>query len=177
MTSIIDYYKKNNINYTASSLSLNLGKSPYNVFDSSKTFFVSQLNPAGQWWQVTFEFPVSISSYTIGEHIDEIDRLKRWKISYSINNGDLVDIREESHDDIRGNVNFVLNPAINCTTFRITHIENTEGTNQLYFSYFNCYETINKIKKMKVITCDFVGYKYRLISKELTMILVSTIWH
>ena len=166
MTSIINYCKNNKINFTASALSVYGSYSPYNVFDSSKTFFISQQSSAGQWWQVTFAIPFLISSYTIGDYPGEDDWLLKWKISYSYNGKDFIHIRDDSHPDIRGNVNFKLNPAINCKTFRITHIENTYGSNGLYFSYFNCF---GSIKKMKRNTCNFIAYKYKLISKELTM--------
>ena len=177
MISIIDYFKLNRINFTVSSLSANdPSTGPYNVLDTTANYFISKTTPTGQWWQLTFPTPVYLSSYTIGDNNEAPNWITKWKISYSNNEEDFIHIRDESHPDIRGNdASFRLNPNIALKTFRITYLENTAKNNHLHFSYFNCFGTVNSNKKRKRNTCNFIVYKYKLISKLLTMIYISTI--
>ena len=177
MASIIDYFKNNKINFTASSSSCKGNNySPYNVFDKSDSYFQSSGSSSGQYWETTFAVPVSISSYTISDSPGN-NWLKKWSLSYSIDGKEFTHIRDDSHNDLRNAyANFSFDSLINCKVFRITHVENTASSNVLYFSYFNCYGPANPIaRKRNRNSCNFIGYKYKLISNALMAILPSTI--
>ena len=106
MASIIDYFKNNKINFTASSSSCtnDVKYGPYNVFEKSDSFFQSLGSSPNQYWQITFAAPVSISSYTISDvsvDVSEDIWLKKWSLSYSNDGNEFIYIRNDSYDDLR----------------------------------------------------------------------------
>ena len=99
MTSIIEYYEINGLNYTATASSVysnNSDCSPYNVFINDERAFNSGGGSPGQWWQVSFEIPVAITSYIITTPTGYVYYPKRWNVSYSSNGYYFTHLQEDS---------------------------------------------------------------------------------
>ena len=63
MSSIIDYFKANKLNYTVTSTTQESGSGLYNPFEKSDNCFASLVTPC--YWQVTFNQLVTIDTYII----------------------------------------------------------------------------------------------------------------
>ena len=117
MTSLIQYFKNKGLAFNAYSSSIYVG-APSNVFDNK--YFSSNYNAPGQWWQVSFSQPVTITSYTFKCDPSYVDRPYSWKITSSMDNETWKDI-ETRTKDVGGNEEiFSLNKFASCKQFRIT---------------------------------------------------------
>ena len=119
MSSIIDYFKTNNLKYTLTSSTPVSGYPPEHAFDKNNNRFDS-LVPS-PFWQINFEKIVTIESYIIGALTNWNWWVSEWKISYSLDGNSLIDLQTDSLDDLRGNTKkFPLKKLISCKSFRIS---------------------------------------------------------
>ena len=86
MSSIIEYFNENNLEYHASSLSSLDGWGPDRGFAKSGNCFNSKKDVSGQWWQASFSQPVVISKYIITFDADWSESALGWNVSISNDN-------------------------------------------------------------------------------------------
>ena len=185
MTSIIEYFQTNGLNYTAvgSSYLRNSYSSynPYNVFVNNSNMFHSSRDSPCQWWQISFEIPVAITSYTIFRSKSNNCYPNRWGISYSMDGESFTHLQEDSGNTHGNVILFSITKQFNCKHFRITAISNFACSKALFFDYFNCYGTAGtpitktNTKTNRYMTCNFVLYRQHLISNALLVVMISII--
>ena len=159
MSSIIDFFNANNLNYTVtSSTPVSADSGPYNAFDKNDKHFCSYVS--SPYWQVTFERLVTITSYIISASNSWYTT--QWKVSYSVDGSSFADVQTYSKD-IQGNTEkFLLPYQINCKIFRITGIKASDGTDDLRFNSFDCFGPVSLKRTRNQCSCNFYFYKRRL---------------
>ena len=173
MSSIIDYFNANNIEYSASSLSfLGAGFEPEKAFAKSGNFFESAASPSNQWWQVSFSRTVVISSYFITYTSANTCSATKWDVSISNDNKTFDVVKTQTTSTIVGNTNpFSLDQPVSCKHFRLTQKERAcSGNYCFYFRGFDCFGVVPR-----KCSCNFARYKRELIFNYLLVILPSII--
>ena len=174
MSSIIEYYNINKLNYTtASSNPCSSVKGPYNAFDKNDKHFCSIENP---YWQVTFEQLVSIESYIISAKSSWYSwYMTQWMISYSLDGNSFIELQTESYDSIYGNTKkFPLKNQINLKSFKIKGIKSSDNCDDLAFNSFDCFGPVSLKKTRNQCSCNCYYYKRRItISILLTLFILS----
>ena len=165
MSSIIEYFNANKLNYTASSSQPSqYSRGPYNVFSKDDSLFASRVSP--YYWQISFSQPVSIERYIIRAASSWVSYTSSWDISYSNDGNTFNTIRTEKADIKTNTIPFEINPPINCRHFKITARTVTSGVMRLVFSVFDCFVTTQKKK-------TFVLIRRRIITEILRMLMQS----
>ena len=163
MSSIIDFFNANKLNYTASGSSDSCSNEFYPAFDKNdKCFYSVEDSP---YWQVTFEYLVTIASYIISAPLTTSWYTTDWKISYSLDGSSFTDVQTYSKD-LKGNTEkFLLPYQINCKIFRITGFDDNLYEGDLLFNSFDCFGSVLlKIIKNQC-SCNYYYYKRRLIQQ------------
>ena len=177
MSSIIEYFNKNNFEYSASSLTHWNGNEPEKAFSKSGSIFNSKGYPSRQWWEVSFSRPVVISSYLMT--CDDYNRhgAKSWEVSISNDNETYETIKTQEVSTICGNTEpFLLDSPVSCKHFRLTmNKPNNSGSEEFFFRGFDCFGVVGEVKvprrtRLKC-SCNFPRYKRQLISNYLIVIL------
>ena len=177
MSSIIEYFNKNNFEYSASSLTYESGGEPENAFAKSGYGFVSKRTSLRQWWQVSFSRPVVISSYFITYDADNEYGANSWEVSISNDNKTFDLIKTEEVSTVCGNTKtFSLDSPVSCKHFRLTMNKLNNNGNECFFFYgFDCFGFVGEIKTPRrtrlKCSCNFPRYKRQLISNNLIAIL------
>ena len=174
MSSIIDYFNANKLNYTATSSTPNgASVGPYNAFDKNGKFFCSTVS--SPYWQVTFEQPVVIESYIIGALTSNSWWSTNWQIYYSLDGKSFSFLQDDSMSDLRGNTKkFPLSKIITiCRSFKIVGIRASDGTDDILFNSFDCFGYVDSIKAKRKCTCNCAYYKSRLITNALLALYSS----
>ena len=167
MSSIIEYFNANKLNYTASSSEPSQSsRGPYNVFGKDDSLFASRVSP--YYWQVSFSQPVSIESYIIRAGSSWNSYTSSWDISYSNDGNTFNTIRTEKADIKTNTIPFKINPPINCRHFKITARTVMSGEMRLIFLGFDCFGTTQKKKTFALI-------RRRLITEILRMLMQSVV--
>ena len=162
MPSIIKFFKANKLSYTASGTDDNCNG--FNAAFENNKHFCSSCDST-DYWQVTFERLVTITSYIISAGNGW--RTTEWKISISFDGNSFSDVQTYSKD-IQGNTEkFLLPYQINCKVFRITGIKDSTGNNDLRFNSFDCFSPRNQC------SCNFYYYKRRLTESFLLTLFPS----
>ena len=168
MSSIIEYFKVNQLNYTTSSSPYCASDSHENAFDNIKYFQSTVTNP---FWQIIFAQPVVIESYIISAGNWNWCTTE-WEISYSVDGTSFAFLQKDTIEDMRGNTKrFPLKNKITCIGFKIAGIKASDTTDDLIFNSFDCFGSLKKSKNR--CTCNCVYYKQRLISNFLLYLYLS----
>lgn len=165
MTSITKLFRKNRVNYSAFSLSeYSEERNKYVVFNDDTSFFSSKLQGIDQWWQISFQVPVTIESYIIKENQKHAGRVISWIVNASMDNKTWETVSVVNDGETYGsNANRIkLNKSVCCMHFRIIEKDNAckrEGydphnCNSLYliFSYFDAFGRVTYVANLKC-TC------------------------
>ena len=177
MSSIIEYFNKNNFEYSASSLTYESGGEPENAFAKSGYGFVSKRTSLRQWWQVSFSRPVVISSYFMTYTASNKNWAKSLEVSISNDNKTFDLIKTQEVSTICGNTKpYLLDSPVSCKYFRLTmNKPNSYGAEIFFFRGFDCFGVAGEIKTPRrtrlKCSCNFPRYKRQLISNNLIAIL------
>ena len=167
MSSIIEYFNANKLNYIASSSEpTSSSYSPYNAFNKDGDYFYSNESP--YYWQISFSQPVSIESYIIRAVSSWVSYTSSWDISYSNDGNTFNTIRTEKADIKTNTIPFEINPPINCRHFKITGRTVISNDMRLTFLGFDCFGPVPKKK-------TFVLIRRRLITEILRMLMQSVV--
>ena len=159
MPSIIEFFKANKLNYTASGTQNECGGF-YAAFENDKHFCSTYLPP--NYWQVTFARSVTITGYIISAPQSVDWYTTQWKVSYSVDGSSFTDVQTYSKS-LKGNTEkFLLPYQINCKIFKITGIENSVGYSDLSFNSFDCFGSVSLKRTRNQCSCNFYFYKRRL---------------
>ena len=169
MPSIIEFFKANKLNYTASATQNECGGF-YAAFENDKHFCSTQ--SSRDYWQVTFERLVTIASYIISASAHW--RTTQWKVSYSLDGSSFVDVQTYSKS-LKGNTEkFLLPYQINCKIFRINGIKASDDTDDMLFNSFDCFGPGYSLKRTRnQCSCNFYYYKRRLTTSFLLTLFPS----
>ena len=178
MSSIIDYFNANNIEYSASALTFQSGYEPEKAFAKSNNYFYSTNSPSGQWWQVSFSRNVVISSYFITYDSSNGCSAKMWDVSISDDNKTFTVVKTEIiSSTIAGNTSpFSLDSPVSCKHFRLTLKQMACSTNQFFFRAFDCFGEVKNLRRTRIAcSCNFPRYRRQLISNFFLVLLPSII--
>ena len=168
MSSIINFFNTNKLKYTASG-----SDSDYNnAFDKNDNFFHDGPNA---YWQVTFERLVTIVSYFITSKSWYNYAMTKWDVSYSIDGSTFNHLQTDSVGSLDGNTRkFPLIAQINCKSFKIKAISDTDGDSYLIFNSFDCFGPVSVKKTINQCSCNCARYKNRMISNFLLVFTFIT---
>ena len=156
MSSIIEFFNANNLKYTASGSASN----PNNAFDKNDKFTNGCSSP---FWMVTFERLVTIVSYFITSKSSWGAggwTMKRWDISYSIDGSMFNHLQTDSVSSLHGNTKkFPLYKQINCKSFKITAVLDSDGDPCFIFNSFGCFSPVSLKKTINQCSCNCAHYK------------------
>ena len=181
MSSIIDYFNQNGLEYHASSLSSASGWGPERAFAKSGNCYCTTGDVPGQWWQVSFSKPVVISKYIITYQAGYSASALEWDISISNDDKTFDFVKPQTVTTICGNTEpYSLDSPVSCKHFRLTmNKPNSAGINDFFFYGFDCFGFVGTIKSPRrtriKFSCNFARYKRNLIANNLLMILPSII--
>ena len=150
MTSIIQLFKKNGLNFTAHASSYNSENvNPYKVFDDNRDWFETKSEEPGQWWQVSFSKAVTVASYTIKTGSSYSNRPNSWEVKTSMNNETFETVNTMTKDIGDNTEKFPLDKVVSCKHFRIIFKSGVDHGNEKHFSFtfFDCFGTIAKVNK------------------------------
>ena len=158
MNSILEEFRGKKLNYSAFSLSeLSVEKNKYNVFDDNSYYFLSKYDPSDQWWQVSFQTPVSIDSYLIKAHDTWQGRIKSWIINVSTDNKTWETVDTVNDAVILNNNNKEkLDKTVTCKHFRIVAKANFCGNGCdkcMIFSYIDIFGKLSSLRS-RGCTCQ-----------------------
>ena len=174
MPSILEYYKANNLNYSAtSSTPLRETHGPYSAFNKEGNHFQTQQDPS--YWQISFTQPVAIGSYIIsGESVNK-NTMTSWNISYSIDGENFTFLQTDTSDNLKENKErFPLKKRIYCKHFKITGRTTTFGKSYLFFYCFDCFSD-GSLRELFRNSCDVAYIKRRVILSELVVLMTLCI--
>lgn len=143
MTSLIQQCKEMGLKYSTVSSSIwSSDCIPDKALIDSDTpwFQTSSQSTPGQWWTITFPFPVRINKYILmaGSFFDTYP--KQWTLYYSFNNITWNKIQTDSHSDTRGlRTPFYLKNPIALKHFKLVMDSNSVNNNIFAFSFFDCF--------------------------------------
>lgn len=167
MTSLIEYFKTNNLKYYATSSTPASEKtSAYHAFNKSEKNFDTLTSP--YYWQLSFSKPVLIISYTLTGGAGWSFYTKSWEVSCSLNNRNFTTIHRVTRD-LKGIYEklYVDTPSV-CKHFKITG-KTAQGDMRLAFYNFDCFGLLYD----KRCTCNIGRIRHQLISNALMMIIQS----
>ena len=144
MISLTKQFKQKNLNYSAFSKSKDSATyNKYNVFNDDSSYFFSKEDYADQWWQVSFEAPVFITSYILKSSRCFAGRLKSWIVNVSFDNSTwkTVDTKEDIETYNNDEPNLIEN-GVYCVHFRIILKKNCNNKNGLIFTFFDAFGKI-----------------------------------
>ena len=170
MSSIIEFFNANKLKYTASSN----GNDDVNyAFDKNDNRIQHGPNA---FWMVTFERIVTIVSYFITSKSSWTSwYMKSWDISYSIDGSTFNHLQTDSVSSLHGNTKiFPLNKQINCKSFKITAVSDSDGESYLLFNSFDCFSPVPLKKTIKQCSCNCVHCKNRMTSNFLLLFTFIT---
>ena len=174
MPSIIEQYKANKVNFTASSTepyTSNYG--PYNAFNTEGNHFSTHEDP---WtWQVSFPQKVTASSYQLGGDSIWIYYTTKWDVSYSNDNTSFVYAKTDSRSSPGTTYTFDINPPIECKHFRLTAKEVSSNAMRLNFYKFDLFGSAIIVLNGRRNTCNNRRIKATLIANALIMTMQSRI--
>ena len=153
MDSVLKLLRNRKLNYSASSLSeSSTTNNKYNVFVDDKSFFRSTNDVSNQWWQVSFQIPVTIDSYIIKSSCSWYGRLISWIINASMNNETWETINAvNGADPCNSNGIHSIKLTKNSTLLHFRIIEKKNGcgsscsNNYLLFSFFDAFGRIANV--------------------------------
>ena len=155
MTSLIKQFKRNNLNYSAFSLSESSStNNKYAVFTDDDSYFLSKEDVDDQWWQVSFEAPVFVKCYILKTKRQFTYRHKSWIVNVSFDNltWETVDTKNDIEIYNNEEPNLIENGAY-CMHFRIIRTENRNNAKLLIFTFFDAFGEILCLVKGKNRTC------------------------
>ena len=166
MSSILDFYKANNITFSVtSSTPESSANSASNAFSKEGKPFQTTVSPS--YWRIYFSKPVKMGSYIISGQSNGGNSITSWEISYSLDGKNFVYLQTNAARTIIGNTKrFLLEKPIYCQYFKISGKTTTANTAHLYFNYFDCF----RAKRQN--SCNPAFFVNRLIKNELLLIMV-----
>ena len=165
MSSIIEYFNANKLNYTASSTKPESSSyGPYKAFNKDGDYFKSYESP--YYWQVSFSKPVSIESYIIRAASSWDSYTSSWYISYSNDGSTFHTIRTETEDIRTNTFPFKINPPINCKHFRITGRTVISNSMRLLFLGLDCFGRTGKKKTIVLVKRRFMQEILRILMQS-----------
>ena len=175
MISIIDYFKKNDLSYTATSSPAD-NFPPNNAFsrDDDTYFYTVQ---GDIYWQIMFQKPVTIEKYFITCPTKYGEWITSWRISHSLDCSSFNQLQDDAKK-LQGNTeNFTLKNPVYCKCFKISGLTTTRITNGLWFNSFDCFGSITSSRRTRNgCTCNCNFAKRRLISNVLSFLFVLNIY-
>ena len=166
MISIIDYFKKNSLSYTATGPS----GSPSSGFLDNTYFYTEASDP---YWQVEFQLPVTIEKYFFTYTCNSDIWPTSWKISYSLDCSTFTELQTDAKK-LQGNTeNFSLKNPVYCKCFKITGLTTSTTYVGLWFSSFKCYGSLKPPKMKDENTFFHVNAKRRFLIIFIRSLLVS----
>lgn len=181
MSSIIKQYKSKGLNFTAYASSLRKeNEGPYNVFEDSKTYVFTKGVEPNQWWQVSFQKFVYVSSYLIKTYSKFNSYPVSWYINTSSDNRTWKTVHTVNNYDTRGNTNpFNIGKNVFCKHFRIILIQKAQSTinneaNSLCFTFFDCYGVATDKENGEIYTFRQTYRKLIMLISILLLICLGT---
>ena len=147
MSSIIEYFNKNGLNYTSVGSTHEEAENPYNAFKKGDEYgFCS--SESNNYWIVSFEKPVTVESYIISSGTGWDWWITSWEISYSMKGESFTPIQTDKIDDLRGNTKkFPFSSPVYCKQLKIVMKSTSDGGIALFFNSFDCFGSVGALKK------------------------------